>query len=119
MALTPLPASLLDGSVAQQTVLLGMFLPSVHAGRVSSRSLACDSLPLHVWGLPLDWVQPIVHRLAPAGVAGFVLADGLMSSNQLGEGGIYSHREAECRPWETSSLPKGRTVEQRCAVGVT
>ncbi len=28
------------------------------------------------------WVQPIVHHLAPAGVAGFVLANGSMSSNQ-------------------------------------
>lgn len=34
------------------------------------------------------WVQHIVHRLAPAGVAGFVLANGSMSSNQSGEGEI-------------------------------
>ncbi len=34
------------------------------------------------------WVQHIVHHLAPAGVAGFVLANGSMSSNQSGEGGI-------------------------------
>ena len=32
------------------------------------------------------WVQHIVHHLAPAGVAGFVLANGSMSSNQSGEG---------------------------------
>ncbi|MGH8543345.1 MAG: N-6 DNA methylase [Gammaproteobacteria bacterium] len=31
------------------------------------------------------WVQHIVHHLAPAGVAGFVLANGSMSSNQSGE----------------------------------
>jgi type I restriction enzyme M protein len=34
------------------------------------------------------WVQHIVHRLAPAGIAGFVLANGSMSSNQSGEGEI-------------------------------
>jgi hypothetical protein len=33
------------------------------------------------------WVQHIVHHLAPTGVAGFVLANGSMSSNQSGEGG--------------------------------
>ncbi len=34
------------------------------------------------------WVQHIVHHLAPAGVAGFVLANGSMSSNSAGEGEI-------------------------------
>jgi len=34
------------------------------------------------------WVQHIVYHLAPAGVAGFVLANGSMSSNQSGEGEI-------------------------------
>ncbi|MPZ44545.1 MAG: N-6 DNA methylase [Betaproteobacteria bacterium] len=34
------------------------------------------------------WVQHIVHHLVPAGVAGFVLANGSMSSNQSGEGEI-------------------------------
>ena len=34
------------------------------------------------------WVQHIVHHLAPAGVAGFVLANGSMSSYQSGEGDI-------------------------------
>jgi type I restriction enzyme M protein len=34
------------------------------------------------------WVQHIVHHLAPAAVAGFVLANGSMSSNQSGEGEI-------------------------------
>src|SRR5437588_4106 len=34
------------------------------------------------------WVQHLVHHLAPAGVAGFVLANGSMSSNQSGEGDI-------------------------------
>ena len=40
MALTHLPESLWDGSVAQQTVLLGMFLPGVHAG-CHTQSLGC------------------------------------------------------------------------------
>ena len=32
------------------------------------------------------WVQHMVHHLAPAGVVGFVLANGSMSSSQSGEG---------------------------------
>lgn len=34
------------------------------------------------------WVQHIVHHLSPTGVAGFVLSNGSMSSNQSGEGDI-------------------------------
>jgi len=34
------------------------------------------------------WVQHIIHHLAPTGLAGFVLANGSMSSNQSGEGEI-------------------------------
>ena len=34
------------------------------------------------------WVQHFIHHLAPAGCAGFVLANGSMSSNQSGEGDI-------------------------------
>ena len=34
------------------------------------------------------WVQHIVHHLAPTGTAGFVLANGSMSSGQSGEGEI-------------------------------
>ena len=34
------------------------------------------------------WVQHMVHHLAPAGAAGFVLANGSMSSAQSGEGAI-------------------------------
>ena len=34
------------------------------------------------------WVQHMVHHLAPGGAAGFVLANGSMSSNQSGEGAI-------------------------------
>ncbi len=34
------------------------------------------------------WVQHFLHHLAPNGIAGFVLANGSMSSNQSGEGEI-------------------------------
>ncbi len=34
------------------------------------------------------WVQHFIHHLAPTGVAGFVMANGSMSSNQSGEGDI-------------------------------
>jgi type I restriction enzyme M protein len=46
------------------------------------------------YGLPpagnanFAWVQHMVHHLAPTGLAGFVLANGSMSSNQSGEGEI-------------------------------
>ncbi len=47
-----------------------------------------------VYGIPpkgnanFAWVQHIVHHLAPTGEAGFVLANGSMSSNQSREGEI-------------------------------
>ena len=47
-----------------------------------------------VYGIPpkgnanFAWVQHIVHHLAPSGEAGFVLANGSMSSNQSREGEI-------------------------------
>jgi type I restriction enzyme M protein len=34
------------------------------------------------------WVQHFIHHLAPNGIAGFVLSNGSMSSNQSGEGEI-------------------------------
>jgi type I restriction enzyme M protein len=34
------------------------------------------------------WIEHIIHHLAPKGIAGFVLANGSMSSNQSGEGEI-------------------------------
>jgi len=34
------------------------------------------------------WVQHFIHHLSPVGIAGFVLANGSMSSNQSGEGEI-------------------------------
>ena len=47
-----------------------------------------------VYGVPpggnanFAWVQHFLHHLAPRGIAGFVLANGSMSSNQSGEGDI-------------------------------
>jgi len=47
-----------------------------------------------VYGVPpagnanYAWVQHFIHHLAPTGLAGFVLANGSMSSDQSGEGGI-------------------------------
>src|SRR3989454_11935225 len=47
-----------------------------------------------VYGVPpasnanFAWVQHFIYHLAPTGLAGFVLANGSMSSNQSGEGGI-------------------------------
>jgi len=46
------------------------------------------------YGLPpvgnanFAWVQHMIHHLSPNGIAGFVLANGSMSSNQAGEGEI-------------------------------
>jgi len=46
------------------------------------------------FGLPpkgnanFGWIQHIIHHLAPDGMAGFVSANGAMSSNQSGEGDI-------------------------------
>ena len=37
------------------------------------------------------WVQHFIHHLGPRGIAGFVLANGSMSSNQSGEGEIRKH----------------------------
>jgi type I restriction enzyme M protein len=37
------------------------------------------------------WVQHMIYHLAPTGIAGFVLANGSMSSNQSGEGEIRKY----------------------------
>ncbi len=37
------------------------------------------------------WVQHFIHHLGPTGLAGFVLANGSMSSNQSGEGKIRAN----------------------------
>ena len=46
------------------------------------------------------WVQHFIHHLAPTGFAGFVLANGSMSSNQSGEGEIRKNIiEADQTTW--------------------
>jgi len=53
-----------------------------------------DDDPRWKYGVPpkgnanFAWVQHFIHHLAPDGFAGFVLANGSMSSNQSGEGEI-------------------------------
>src|SRR3954467_13219925 len=42
----------------------------------------------HAGNANYAWVQHFIHHLAPTGLAGFVLANGSMSSNQSGEGEI-------------------------------
>jgi type I restriction enzyme M protein len=42
----------------------------------------------HAGNANFAWVQHIVHHLSPTGLAGFVLSNGSMSSNQSGEGDI-------------------------------
>ena len=49
------------------------------AGRTASRPRATANFA---------WVQHFLHHLSPRGTAGFVLANGSMSSNQSGEGQI-------------------------------
>jgi type I restriction enzyme M protein len=46
------------------------------------------------------WVQHFLHHLAPAGIAGFVLANGSMSSQQSGEG--VSGRRSSRPTWSTA-----------------
>ncbi|WP_245533714.1 N-6 DNA methylase [Calidithermus timidus] len=69
------------------------------------------------------WVQHIIHHLAPAGVAGFVLANGSMSSNQSGEGeirkniiaGTYHAWRGEKEAGEYQDVPgfcKSATLEE-------
>ena len=49
-----------------------------------------DGTTLHVDGGNANyaWIQHFVHHLSPRGIAGFVLANGAMSSNTSGEGEI-------------------------------
>src|SRR5215813_5934713 len=57
----------------------------------TSRPITCS--PIRISTPPAGnanfaWVQHFIHHLAPTGTAGFVLANGSMSSNQSGEGEI-------------------------------
>src|ERR1019366_4847432 len=74
----------------------GMFVSSekfieAHSGK-RGESLKEDKR--WVYGVPpagnanFAWVQHFIYHLAPTGLAGFVLANGSMSSNQSGEGDI-------------------------------
>jgi type I restriction enzyme M protein len=59
--------------------------------RLTRRAPPCSGVK---FGVPprgnanFAWVQHFIHHLAPNGMAGFVLANGSMSSNQSGEGEI-------------------------------
>ena len=57
------------------------------------------------------WVQHFIHHLAPQGMAGFVLANGSMSSNQSGD---YDARSASPM-WATHSQGLGsqRDIRQK------
>jgi type I restriction enzyme M protein len=56
------------------------------AKQYGRRNANCRPLPLGL--CEFAWVQHIIHHLTPSGVAGFVLANGSMSSNSSGEGDI-------------------------------
>ena len=57
--------------------------------RAPGQATSAGSTECHPTGnANFAWVQHIVHHLAPAGLAGFVLANGSMSSNQSGAGEI-------------------------------
>jgi type I restriction enzyme M protein len=61
------------------------------------------------------WVQHIIHHLAPTGVAGFVLANGSMSSNQSGEGEIRKNGKFRDRRGEIlfiDARKMGRMVDR-------
>ena len=46
------------------------------------------------------WVQHFIHHLAPHGMAGFVLANGSMSSNQSGDCNARSARREWATNWQ-------------------
>ncbi len=59
---------------------------------LSGAATACGSDRRWQYGVPpagnanFAWVQHMAHHLSPNGAAGFVLANGSMSSNQSGDG---------------------------------
>jgi type I restriction enzyme M protein len=56
------------------------------------------------------WVQHFIHHLAPQGMAGFVLANGSMSSNQSGD---CPARSATKMPKaKPQSLPRQRDIRR-------
>jgi type I restriction enzyme M protein len=50
------------------------------------------------------WVQHFIHHLAPTGMAGFILANGSLSSNSSGEGDI---RKGEVRSMQRGEIWNG------------
>jgi type I restriction-modification system DNA methylase subunit len=64
---------------------------------------------VHQFGVPpkgnanFAWVQHFIHHLAPQGMAGFVLANGSMSSNESGD----CHARSARREWATNSQGLG------------
>ena len=58
------------------------------------------------------WVQHFIHHLAPQGMAGFVFANGSMSSNQSGDCNARSAR----REWATNSQGLGSQRDIRRAL---
>ncbi len=44
------------------------------------------------------WIQHFIHHLSPVGVAGFVMANGSMSSNQSGESEVHQQWRAKYDP---------------------
>ncbi len=57
------------------------------------------------------WVQHFIHHLAPHGIAGFVLANGSMSSNTSNEGEIRKNI-IEARPRRLHGSPTITTILQ-------
>ena len=70
------------------------------------------------YGLPpkgnanFGWIQHIIHHMAPDGMAGFVSANGAMSSNQSGDCNARSAR----REWATDSQGLGSQRDIRRAL---
>ncbi len=52
------------------------------------------------------WVQHFLHRVAPRGVAGFVLANGSMSSGQSGETKTYADIPGFCKTTTLEDIRK-------------
>ena len=55
-------------------------------------------------------MQHFIHRLAPQGMAGFVLANGSMSSNQSGDCPRGAH--SKTRSTKSQSLPRQRDTRR-------
>ncbi|MBC7098102.1 SAM-dependent DNA methyltransferase [Candidatus Bipolaricaulota bacterium] len=93
----------IDGQIAQGDTFLNDRFPDLRADYILANppfnmkdwgGERLKSDPRWKFGLPparnanFAWVQHMIYHLAPVGLAGFVLANGSMSSNQSGEGEI-------------------------------